>query len=70
MIGTSNFFELAVAVAIGLFGLTSGAALVTVVGVLVEVPVMLSLVAFANRTQAWFPLEETPIGALRQKEQL
>ena len=70
MIGTSNFFELAVAVAIGLFGLNSGAALVTVVGVLVEVPVMLSLVAFANRTQAWFPLEETPIGAPRQKEQL
>jgi ACR3 family arsenite transporter len=55
LIGTSNFFELAVAVAIGLFGLSSGAALVTVVGVLVEVPVMLSLVAFANRTQGWFP---------------
>ena len=55
LIGTSNFFELAVAVAIGLFGLNSGAALVTVVGVLVEVPVMLSLVAFANRTQRWFP---------------
>jgi len=55
LIGTSNFFELAVAVAIGLFGLKSGAALATVVGVLVEVPVMLSLVAFANRTQGWFP---------------
>jgi ACR3 family arsenite transporter len=55
LIGTSNFFELAVAVAIGLFGLNSGAALVTVVGVLVEVPVMLSLVAFANRTRARFP---------------
>ncbi len=55
LIGTSNFFELAVAVAIGLFGLNSGAALVTVVGVLVEVPVMLSLVAFANRTSHWFP---------------
>jgi ACR3 family arsenite transporter len=54
LIGTSNFFELAVAVAIGLFGLNSGAALVTVVGVLVEVPVMLSLVAFANRTKGWF----------------
>ena len=49
MIGASNFFELAVAVAIALFGLQSPAALVTVVGVLVEVPVMLSLVALANR---------------------
>lgn len=55
MIGTSNFFELAVAVAISLFGLSSGAALATVVGVLVEVPVMLSLVAFANRTRDKFP---------------
>ncbi|PJE29624.1 ACR3 family arsenite efflux transporter [Pseudooceanicola marinus] len=55
MIGTSNFFELAVAVAISLFGLSSGAALATVVGVLVEVPVMLSLVAFANRTRRRFP---------------
>ena len=55
LIGTSNFFELAVAVAIGLFGLNSGAALATVVGVLVEVPVMLSLVAFANRTRHRFP---------------
>jgi len=55
MIGTSNFFELAVAVAISLFGLASGAALATVVGVLIEVPVMLSLVAFAKRTKGWFP---------------
>ena len=56
MISTSNFFELAVA--ISLFGLQSGAALATVVGVLVEVPVMLSLVAFANRTRHWFPLAQ------------
>ena len=55
MIGASNFFELAVAVAISLFGLRSGAALATVVGVLVEVPVMLSLVAIANRNRRLFP---------------
>jgi arsenite transporter len=55
MIGASNFFELAVAVAISLFGLNSGAALATVVGVLVEVPVMLSLVTIANRNRRLFP---------------
>ena len=54
MIGASNFFELAVAVAIALFGLNSGAALATVVGVLVEVQVMLALVAIANKTRHWF----------------
>lgn len=58
LIGTSNFFELAVAVAISLFGLNSGAALATVVGVLVEVPVMLSLVAVVNRTGHWFGTQE------------
>jgi arsenite transporter len=57
LIGTSNFFELAVAVAISLFGLNSGAALATVVGVLVEVPVMLSLVAMVNR---WRPVHSAP----------
>ncbi len=55
LIGASNFFELAVAAAIALFGLQSGAALATVVGVLVEVPVMLMLVGIANRTRGWFP---------------
>ena len=54
MIGASNFFELAVAVAIALFGTTSPVALVTIVGVLVEVPVMLALVGLANRTTGWF----------------
>ena len=55
MVGASNFFELAVAVAISLWGLKSGAALATVVGVLTEVPVMLTLVAIANKTKKWFP---------------
>lgn len=54
LIGASNFFELAVAAAISLFGLQSGAALATVVGVLVEVPVMLSVVAIVKRTRGWY----------------
>ncbi|QKT04994.1 ACR3 family arsenite efflux transporter [Ectothiorhodospiraceae bacterium 2226] len=60
MIGASNFFELAVATAIAMFGLQSGAALATVVGVLVEVPLMLALVRIANRTRHWFPAREAP----------
>lgn len=54
LIGASNFFELAVATAIALFGFNSGAALATVVGVLIEVPVMLSVVAIVNRSQRWY----------------
>lgn len=63
LIGASNFFELAVATAIALFGPDSGAALATVVGVLVEVPVMLSVCALCNRTRHWFPVQ--PEGARR-----
>ena len=59
MIGASNFFELAVAVAIALFGPASPVALATIVGVLVEVPVMLTLVDIANRTKHWFPEEKS-----------
>ena len=59
MIGASNFFELSVAVAISLFGLQSGAALATVVGVLVEVPVMLMLVRVANNTYRWFTIKSS-----------
>ena len=55
LIGTSNFFELAVATAIALFGPGSGAALATVVGVLIEVSVMFSVCGVCNRTQHWFP---------------
>ena len=58
LIGASNFFELAVATAIALFGPESGAALATVVGVLVEVPVMLSVCAVCNRTRGWFAAVE------------
>jgi arsenite transporter len=58
LIGASNFFELAVATAIALFGPESGAALATVVGVLIEVPVMLSVCSFCNRTRHWFPAGE------------
>ncbi|HET6375032.1 MAG TPA: arsenical-resistance protein, partial [Methylocella sp.] len=54
LIGASNFFELAVATAISLFGFDSGAALATVVGVLIEVPVMLSVVAIVNKTRNWY----------------
>lgn len=65
MIGASNFFELAVAVAISLFGLQSGATLATVVGVLVEVPVMLLLVKIANNTKHWFPNDTEQTARLR-----
>ena len=68
LIGTSNFFELAVAVAISLFGLNSGAALATVVGVLVEVPVMLSLVAIVNRTPHWFAPAAVAARAVMKEE--
>jgi ACR3 family arsenite transporter len=61
LIGASNFFELAVATAIALFGPESGAALATVVGVLIEVPVMLSVCSVCNRTRHWFPA--SPAGA-------
>ena len=54
LIGASNFFELAVAAAISLFGFTSGAALATVVGVLIEVPVMLSVVYIVNASKGWY----------------
>ena len=54
LIGASNFFELAVATAVSLFGLNSGAALSTVVGVLIEVPVMLSIVVIVNRSRGWY----------------
>lgn len=65
MIGASNFFELAVAVAVTLFGTQSPVALATIVGVLVEVPVMLILVAIANRTTGWFPTTSSPAAVKR-----
>ena len=60
LIGASNFFELAVAAAISLFGINSGAALATVVGVLVEVPVMLSVVAIVKRSRGWYERQDAP----------
>lgn len=66
MIGASNFFELSVAVAISLFGLSSGATLATVVGVLVEVPVMLTLVKIANSTKSWFATPNTNFVELQE----
>lgn len=60
LIGASNFFELAVAAAISLFGINSGAALATVVGVLVEVPIMLSVVAMVKRSRGWYERKEAP----------
>jgi len=62
LIGASNFFELAVATAIALFGPGSGAALATVVGVLIEVPVMLSVCSVCNRTRDWFPATTDGLG--------
>ena len=64
LIGASNFFELAVATAIALFGPSSGAALATVVGVLIEVPVMLSVCGICNRTRHWFPARTSGTGAV------
>ena len=63
LIGASNFFELAVAAAISLFGFDSGAALATVVGVLVEVPVMLSVVKIVNATERWYSVRQAPRAA-------
>jgi len=63
LIGASNFFEMAVATAIALYGAESGAALATVVGVLVEVPVMLSVCAACNRTRGWFAVGHTSSGS-------
>jgi ACR3 family arsenite transporter len=73
LIGASNFFELAVATAISLFGFQSGAALATVVGVLIEVPVMLAVVAVVNRSKTWYekaPTTETQITAIVRKPKI
>jgi arsenite transporter len=67
LIGASNFFELAVATAISLFGFNSGAALATVVGVLIEVPVMLSAVWIVNRSQGWYERGMPVTGPLARK---
>ena len=64
MIGASNHFEVAIATATMLYGLSSGAALATVVGVLIEVPLMLGLVKFCIKTQGWFPAESSNEGEL------
>ncbi|GGK43846.1 ACR3 family arsenite efflux transporter [Salinarimonas ramus] len=69
LIGASNFFELAVATAIALFGFSSGAALATVVGVLIEVPVMLSLVAVVNRSRGWYERAGSVRGAAARRDQ-
>jgi len=68
LIGASNFFELAVATAIALFGFESGAALATVVGVLVEVPVMLSVVKIVNRSKTWYERGASPSAARETAE--
>ena len=60
LIGATNFFELAVAAAIGLYGFRSGAALATVVGVLIEVPVMLLVVRVVNRSKGWYEMRRSP----------
>jgi len=67
LIGASNFFELAVAAAISLFGFESGAALATVVGVLIEVPVMLSVVTIVNRSKEWYEQGTSPVIAHHSK---
>ncbi|MGR8941663.1 MAG: arsenic resistance protein, partial [Gammaproteobacteria bacterium] len=66
MIGASNHFEVAIATAVMLFGLSSGAALATVVGVLIEVPLMLALVGFCKRTQGWFSGVEAPASSSQE----